>query len=93
MSAPLPGPRPGPRPAPSAPDIGAEDPFESSDEIEHPAQPATLDGEEADLELDAVYAGLIPDPRELEELPTRDHVALFEEIQNRLAEHLDDSEG
>lgn len=38
------------------------------------------------LEVD----GLLPDPVDLEEMPVRQHVAVFETLHARLAEQLDD---
>lgn len=58
-----------------------------------PVGPEIVDlGADDDMEIAAEYSSLLPDPTALEDLPTREHVAIFEDLQNRLSEHLDDSE-
>lgn len=44
----------------------------------------------ADTEFDELGA-LLPEPSELEQMPVRDHVAIFEQLHAELARRLDDA--
>lgn len=59
------------------------DPVDGLDEVDE-----APDGEE----LDEAFAVLLPDADQLEQVPVRERVAIFEDLQTRLADELDDAD-